>query len=111
MHPLKAASLIFWFGLLAFQLSLLWPGSGVSYYWSLPLAATLLIPLPGLIRGRIYTYRWIGFLALAYFCVGISELMANPELRVYALGTTMCSTLLFFATIYFARRQGSRPPD
>lgn len=108
MHPLKAASLICWFGLLAFQLSLLWPGSGVSYYWSLPLVAALLLPLRGLATGKTYTYRWVGFLALLYFCVGISELMANPELRIYALGTTVCSTLLFLAVIYFARRQGSR---
>ena len=111
MHPLKAASLILWFALLAFQASLLWPGSAVSYYWSLPLFVVLLLPLPGLIAGRTYTYRWIGFLALLYFCVGISELMANPGLRIYALGTTVCSTLLFFATIYFARRQGSRARD
>ena len=111
MHPLKTASLVFWFGLLGFQLSLLWPASTVSYYWSLPLVAALLVPLPGLIMGKIYTYRWIGFLTLLYFCVGISELMANPDLRTYALGTTICSTLLFFSTIYFARRQGSRPRD
>ena len=39
------------------------------------------------------------------------KLMANPELRIYALGTTVCSTLLFLAVIYFARHQGSRPRD
>jgi uncharacterized membrane protein len=111
MHPLKTASLVFWFGLLVFQLSLLWPAFGVSYYWSLPLITMLLLPLPGLITGRIYTYRWIGFLTMLYFCVGISELMANPDLRLYALGTTLFSTLLFFTTIYFARRQASRPRD
>ena len=108
MHPLKAASLLFWFGLLAFQASLLWPGSGVSYYWSVPLLTVLLLPLRGLISGKTYTYRWVGFLALPYFCIGISELVANPELRIYAIGTTLCSTLLFFAAIYFARRQGAR---
>ena len=111
MHPLKAASLISWCGLFAFQASLLWPGSGVSYYWGIPLVVVLLLPLRGLLIGRTYTYRWIGFLALAYFCVGISELAVNPDLRGYALGTTVCSLLLFLAAIYFARRQGSRARD
>ena len=111
MHPLKTASLLSWLGLFAFQASLLWPDSGISYYWSVPLVAALLLPLRGLLAGRIYTYRWIGFLALGYFCVGVSELAVNPDLRIYAFGTTVCSILLFLSAIYFARRQGSLKRD
>ena len=111
MHPLKLASLLSWLGLFVLQASLLWPGSGVSVYWGLPLTAALLLPLPGLVIGKLYTYRWVGFLAMGYFCVGISELAVNPALRIYALGTTVCSVLLFLAAIYFARRQGSLTRD
>jgi uncharacterized membrane protein len=109
MHPLKAASLLSWFGLLASQATLLLPGSQVSVYWSLSLVAALLVPLPGLIAGRTYTYRWIGFLMLVYFCIGISELAVDAGLRGYALGTTICSVSLFLSAIYFARRQAARP--
>lgn len=104
MHPVKSVSLASWLGLLGFQLSLLLPAFEVSYYWCLPLIVALLIPLPGLIADRLYTYRWIGFLTLLYFCVGISELVANPDLRIYGFGTTIASILLFLSTIYYARR-------
>jgi len=92
-----------WLGLQGFQLSLLLPGQQVSFYWSLPLIAALLVPLPGLLADRLYTYRWIGFLALLYLCIGVSELAANPELRVYGFGSTIASMLLFLSTIYYAR--------
>ena len=42
-------------------------------------------------------------MTLVYFCVGISELVSNPLLRVYGFGTTISSTLLFLASIYYAR--------
>ncbi|MGD2170801.1 MAG: DUF2069 domain-containing protein [Gammaproteobacteria bacterium] len=108
MHPLKTICLASWLGLLGFQFSLLLPGLQVSYYWSLPLIAVLLMPARGLLTDRLYTYRWIGFLTLLYFCIGISELVANPELRVYGFGTTIASILLFLSAIYYARLLGSR---
>ena len=108
LHPLKIISLVCWLGLFGFQSSLLWPASGVSYYWGLLLAIPLLIPLPGLLGGKRYTYQWIGFPMLVYFCVGISELATNPQLRVYGLGTTLSSTILFLASIYYARYLGLR---
>ena len=111
MHPVKSVSLASWLGLLGFQLSLLLPAFEVSYYWSLPLIVALLIPLPGLIADRLYTYRWIGFLTLLYFCIGISELFSNPELRVYGFVTTAASTLLFLASIYYARYLGLKRAD
>ena len=40
---------------------------------------------------------------MAYFCLGISELMFNADLRVYGFGTTVSSMLLFMASIYYAR--------
>ena len=103
MHPLQLTSLAAWACLLLCQLGLLLPASGVSLYWSLPLILLLLIPLRGLLRARRYTYKWIGFLTLLYFCVGISELLSSPALRLYALGTTISSMALFLASIYFAR--------
>ena len=108
MHPLKATCLASWTGLFGSQLSLLWPDYKIDLYWILLLSLPLLIPLPGLWRDRLYTYRWVGFMTMIYFCVGISEWVANPELQIYALATIIFSTLLFLASIYYARRLGAR---
>ena len=104
MQTLKLIVLLAWLALLLCQLSLLLPAQSISYYWSLPLIAALLIPLRGLLTDRLYTYRWTGFMTLLYFCIGISELTANPDLRVYGFGTTIASIALFLAVIYRARQ-------
>ncbi len=103
MHPLKLTSLLSWAILLLFQLSLLWPGYQIDLYWIALAVFPLMLPAMGLWREQRYTYKWIGFLTLIYFCIGISELVSNPELRMYALGTTLSSTMMFLATIYYAR--------
>ena len=103
MHPLKLTSLLTWASLLLFQLSLLWPSYQIDLYWVALVVFPLTLPATGLWREQRYTYKWIGFLTLIYFCIGISELVSNPELRLYALGTTLSSTILFLATVYYAR--------
>jgi uncharacterized membrane protein len=50
-------------------------------------------------------------MTLIYFCVGISELVSNPLLRVYGFGTTVASVLLFLASIYYARYLGQQAQD
>lgn len=108
MHGLKITCLLSWLTLIVLQLSLTWFSAN---YWMLLLAVPLMIPLKGLLGDRRYTYKWIGFLALLYFCIGISELVSNPELRLYALATTIASTLLFLASIYYARYLGLNRGD
>jgi len=100
MHRLKIACLLSWLTLVALQLSLPW---FTANYWLLLLVLPLLIPFKGLLEDKRYTYKWIGFLTLLYFCIGISELFSNPELRIYGFATTIASTLLFLASIYYAR--------
>lgn len=91
-------------GLLLTQASLfLLPNDAVNSYWILIVTLPLLVPLKGMLRDNLYTYRWTGFLTLFYFCIGISELFSNPQLNTYALLTAIFSTLLFFACIYYAR--------
>ena len=103
MHGLKIICLLSWLLLVGLQLALPWL---VDNFWLLLLALPLLIPLKGLIGDQRYTYKWIGFLTMLYFCIGISELFSNPELRLYGFGTTITSTLLFLASIYYARYLG-----
>ena len=111
MHALKLISLLSWLLLTGMQLALPWLTPAPANYWGLLLVLPLLVPLRGLLRDQRYTYKWIGFLALLYFCVGISELVSNPQLRIYALGTTVASTLLFLGGIYYARGLGLQRRD
>ena len=104
LHPLKIICVTTLSALLLAQLALLlFAGDILSWYWALLLVLPLLLPLPGIIKDRLYTYKWIGFLTLFYFCVGISELISNPQLRIYAYLTTIFSLLLFLGSIYYTR--------
>jgi uncharacterized membrane protein len=103
MHFLKTTSLLSWLTLTIAQFTLPWLTPAPTNYCMLLLGLPLLIPLRGLLQDRRYTYKWIGFLTLVYFCIGISELVMNPQLRLYGLATTIASLLLFLASIYYAR--------
>ena len=103
MQGLRPLCLLTWLVLTVLQFALPWLASDPPNLWLLLLAAPLLVPLHGMLVNKRYTYKWLGFLTLLYFCVGISELVSNPALRLYGFGTTFASTLLFFASIYQAR--------
>jgi uncharacterized membrane protein len=105
MHGLKITCLLSWITLVGLQLALPWL---TASFWLLLLVLPLLIPIRGLLGDSRYTYKWIGFLTLLYFCIGIGELFSNPELRFYGFATTIASTLLFLASIYYARYLGLR---
>lgn len=103
-HPLKIVCLLALTALFATQLSLLLRTEYLNnWYWILLLSLPLLLPLKGFIGNNLYTYKWAGFLTLFYFCIGVSELVSNPELRVYGYLTTTLSTILFISVIYYTR--------
>ena len=105
MHALKLISLLSWAVLMLTQLTLPFASTPANF-WLLLLAAPLLLPLRGLVSERRYTYKWVGFMTLLYFCIGISELVINPDLRLYGLVTTVASVTMFLASIYYARYLG-----
>ena len=111
MHSLKLISLLSWAILITLQMALPWMMRPEGSLWLLLLVLPLLIPLKGLLSNQLYTYKWIGFLTLLYFCIGISELVSNPQLRSYGVGTSVASMLLFLASIYYARYLGLQRRD
>ena len=111
MHSLKLISLLSWATLISLQMALPWMMQPEGSLWLLLLVLPLLIPLKGLLSNQRYTYKWIGFLTLLYFCIGISELVSNPQLRSYGVGTSVASMLLFLSSIYYARYLGLQRRD
>lgn len=103
-HPLKLTSTVSLVALILSQLSLvLWVDGKSGLIAALLLTAPLLIPLKGILSGRRYTFKWVGFLTLLYLAIGISESFSNPELRVYGVSTILFSSLLFLSSIYYSR--------
>ena len=103
-HPLKIISLISVLALLACQLGLiLWLDNEYRYLIATTLGLPLLIPIRGLIMDRRYTYKWVGFLTLLYFSIGVSESFANPALRTYSVLSILFSCLLFIGSVYYSR--------
>jgi uncharacterized membrane protein len=110
-HALSVSSLIALIFLgLAWELVLapLRPGGSLLVLKVLP----LLVPLFGLLRGKIYTYQWTSMLVLAYFAEGVvrawSDRGASAQL---AFIETVLALICFGACIAYVRRAKHTPPS
>ena len=72
---------------------LLWITAGYSWPTCLIAVVPLLAPLPGLVRGRRYTYAWATLFAIPYVAFTVTELLVNSRARWVAT----LSLLLVFA--------------
>lgn len=81
------------------------PGGSYLMLKALP----LLLPLFGVLRGRIYTYQWSALLVLAYFCEGVVRAWAeHGAFRALAAAEIALSVIFFFSAIFYARLSGRR---
>ena len=81
------------------------PGGSLLMLKALP----LLLPLFGVLRGRVYTYQWAALLVLAYFCEGVVRAWAeHGASRALAAAETALSVSFFFCAIFYARWSGRR---
>jgi len=65
----------------------------------------LLIPLRGLLHGKLYTHAWVHFMALFYFSVGVMIAAGNAAERDYAITQIIFSILLFVGSMMFVRKK------
>ena len=64
----------------------------------------LLLPLRGVIRGEIYTYRWATMLVLAYLAEGLVRAYTEqPPVTAFAMAEVALSTLFFTTAIVYVR--------
>lgn len=67
-------------------------GSGTLALKVLP----LLLPLPGLLRHRMYTYRWLSLLVWIYFMEGVVRLTSESGLSQWLAGVEVILCLVLF---------------
>ena len=63
----------------------------------------LLLPMRGLLHGRVYTFQWSTFLALFYCMLASSEVWVNTEDRLLAAGMLIFSLLFLAGTTLYPR--------
>jgi uncharacterized membrane protein len=69
----------------------------------------LLAPLPGILKGRRYTYQWSSMLILAYFTEGVVRCWSERGASQFLAGAEIALSLIFFVSaVAFARL--ARPP-
>lgn len=90
------ATLILWFGIMAPSALF---GPWLAVVWVTP----LLLPLPGLLRGRSYTYAWNSLLLMLYVCLGMAEVAGNPAERPFSYTLLLCTALAFIGCQLYVR--------
>ncbi len=76
------------------------PGGSLLVLKVLP----LLVPLFGILHGKIYTYQWSSMLILAYFTEGVVRAWSDHGLSSLLAGVeTGLTVIFFFSSIYFVR--------
>jgi uncharacterized membrane protein len=67
-------------------------------------ALPLVLPFPGILRGKRYTYQWSSMLILAYFAEGVMRAWGDAGLsRQLAVAEIALSLAFFVATVSYAR--------
>jgi uncharacterized membrane protein len=97
----RRASLWLW-GALAASL-LCWSTAGYSWLLCILGVAPLLAPLPGLIRGRRYTYAWATLFTMPYLAFAVTELLVNPAARWVASLSLMLVFAWFCSMVLYLR--------
>ena len=102
-------TLVGYFGLMFFIFSwLLWiqplPAHEISIKILLGVGP-LMLPLRGLLHGRVYTHAWSMYLALFYFVIGVWYAGA-PQDRLFGLVICAFSLLFFIGAMFYTRFRG-----
>lgn len=63
----------------------------------------LLLPMRGILYGRMYTHAWTSFLMLFYFAHAIGEIYSADTIVPYALGSLIFSTLCFSGCLLYIK--------
>lgn len=71
--------------------------------------APLLLPAPGLVRGKRYTYAWSTLIAIGYIGLALTEVIAGTPARAVAAAMLFTAFALFIALVLYLRATRARP--
>jgi uncharacterized membrane protein len=77
-----------------------WP---INLAWTLGMLLPIAAPLPGLLRGSRRTYAWATLCVAPYLVYGVTEITANPAVRIAAAVILFASLAWFVALITYLR--------
>ncbi len=73
------------------------------------LVLPLLIPLRGILHGRLYTHAWVSMLALGYFAIAVDIAYNRSGVeRWIGLIMVACSVAMFFGDVYWVKLEARR---
>ena len=78
--------------------------------WLALKALPLLIPLLGILRGKVYTHRWITLFIIAYFVEGVVRAYSDKGLSAQLAGVEIVLAMVIFANAILYVRQTRRHP-
>lgn len=102
----RIATLWLW-GAVALSL-LAWYLAGYSWIICAVAVIPLLAPLPGLVRGRRYTYAWATLFAMPYLIFAITELLVNPSARWVGSFSLLLIFAWFCSMVLYLRASRAR---
>ena len=81
------------------------PGGSLLALKALP----LLLPLFGILHGKVYTYQWAAMLILAYFAEGVVRAWSDRGLSAHLALAEITVTVIFFLSCIAYVRLTRRP--
>ena len=102
----RVLALIGYFGTMAFLMLWIIKLAPPQIPKSIALAISLLpllLPLRGMIHGRVYTHSWAGFLALPYFAFGVDAAIHRTEKQWLGIVLVALSVVWFFGSAYYSK--------
>lgn len=78
--------------------------------WLVLKALPLCIPMAGLLKNRLYTYRWVSLVVWLYFIEGVVRAWSDkaPSNYLAMLEIALCMTLFVACTLHVRLRLGPR---
>lgn len=76
--------------------------------WLVLKVLPLLAPLFGILRGKLYTYRWSTLLIWLYFTEGVVRVWSDTGVSAWLAGIEVALSLQFFAVAVFYVRLRTR---
>jgi uncharacterized membrane protein len=104
LNAISSVSLIALIALcLAWELWLAPQRAGGS--WLVLKVLPLLAPLFGILRGKVYTYRWMTLFIIAYFVEGVVRAYSDKGLSAQLAGIEIALTVVLFVSAILYLRQ------